>query len=154
MIMTSRCVRFVGSAILVAGSLWFSVAQPTLAQSTNVQPVPAPTAAPSTAPAPGSGSASNPSSAPAGFGLRNPLGTTSVPIIIGRIVSWLGGFAGSLFFLYLLWGGVDWMLGGGDSKRVEKGKKKIVAAASGIAVILLAYMAVAAIIGAVPRALQ
>jgi hypothetical protein len=138
--------RFLTAMIAAAAmALTMSLSAPiAYAQSTNVQPQPAPAAAPapvaSAAPARTSGN----------YGLRNPLGATSVPVIIGRVVSWLGGFAGSLFFLYLLWGGFEWMTAGGEEKRVKNAQNKIVAAASGIAVILISYMAVAAIIGIVP----
>lgn len=135
----------IAAAFAFAASLLFATG--VSAQSTNVQPIPSA----GTASGSSLGGRTNFVPPSGGFGLRNPLGSTSVPVIIGRVVSWMGGFAGSLFFLYLLWGGFDWMTAGGDGKRVEQGKKKMVAAASGIAVILLAYMAVAAIIGAVPR---
>lgn len=88
-----------------------------------------------------------------GRGLINPLGNRTPQAIIGGAVAWLGGLGGSLFFLYLLWGGVEWMTAGGSDQKVAAAQKKIVAAASGIAVILFAYMAVATIIGVVPRAL-
>jgi hypothetical protein len=88
-----------------------------------------------------------------GYGFRNPLGNinASVPELIGRTVLWLGGAAGSLFFLYLLWAGVEWMAAGGDPKKVSGAQKKIKAAASGIIVILFAYTVVATIINIVPR---
>lgn len=85
-----------------------------------------------------------------GAGLINPLGDTNVQEIIGRIVAGLGGLAGSLFFLYLIWGGVAWMVAGGDSKKVSDAQGRIKAAAMGIAIVLLAYMLVASIIGLVP----
>jgi len=83
--------------------------------------------------------------------LINPLGKKNIPQLIGRSVSWLGGLAGSLFFLFLLWGGIEWMLAGGDDGKVKKAKERITASVSGIVVILLAYMIVATIISAVPK---
>lgn len=86
-----------------------------------------------------------------GYGLINPLRSNSIPQIIGQLVAWLGGLAGSLFFFYLLWGGVEWMTAGGSNDRVKSATKKIQAAIFGIAVVVFAYLAVATIIGFVPR---
>ncbi|MFA5130065.1 MAG: pilin [Patescibacteria group bacterium] len=82
-----------------------------------------------------------------GFGLRNPLGSRSIPTIIGSIINWASGLAGSLFFLYLLWGGFEWMTSGGGGEGVKKGQQKILAAVVGILIIIFAYLAVDALIG-------
>lgn len=81
------------------------------------------------------------------FGLWNPLGNRSVPQLLGQLVAWLGAIGGSLFFAYLMWGGVEWMTAGGDYDRVGSGRKKIIAAVSGIVVILLAYLIIESLIG-------
>lgn len=80
------------------------------------------------------------------FGLKNPLGRRTVPQILGSVVGWLGTFAGGLFMLYLIWGGIQWMAAGGSTEQVEAGRKKIIAAVSGIVVILLSYLIVDAVI--------
>lgn len=94
---------------------------------------------------------SSPTTPTPGFGLLNPLGVRTVPGIIGSVVSWLGGFAGSLFFFFLLWGGVEWMTAGGDAGKVKKAQGRIVASVAGILVVILSYIAVATIIGIVPK---
>jgi hypothetical protein len=86
-----------------------------------------------------------------GYGLISPLGNRSVPQMIGSAVQWLGGLAGSLFFIMLLWGGIQYMTAGGDGGKVKKAQARIVASVSGIIIILISYMAVATIIGFVPR---
>lgn len=85
-----------------------------------------------------------------GYGLRNPLGSTNIPQIIGRVVSWFGVAGGALFLLYLIWGGVEWMTAGGNEGKAKQARGRIQASIMGIAVILLAYLAVATIIGLIP----
>ena len=83
--------------------------------------------------------------------LLNPLAGRTVSGLLGQVVAWLGTAAGALFFLYLLWGGVQWMTAGGDQQQAANARKRIVAAVAGIAVILFAYILVATIIGIVPQ---
>jgi hypothetical protein len=87
---------------------------------------------------------------PQGYGLINPLRSTSIPQIIGTVVSWLGSLAGGLFFFYLLWGAFEWMTSRGSGDGVKSGMKKIEAALWGIGVIAFAYLAVATIIELIP----
>ena len=70
------------------------------------------------------------------FGLVNPLGSRSVPQIIGQMVQFLGVLAGSLFFGFLIWGGVQWMTAGGDAAKVKAAQQRIVASIMGITVVL------------------
>lgn len=81
------------------------------------------------------------------YGLLNPFGTRTVPGIIAAIIKWAAGLAGSLFFLYLLWGGIQWMTAGGKTETVQMAQKRILYAIVGIAVILLSYFIVDALIG-------
>lgn len=68
-------------------------------------------------------------------------------------MAWLGGLAGGLFFLSLIWGGIVWMTAGGNDEKVKAGRSRIVSSMIGIAIVLLAYMIVSTIIGVVPRVL-
>ena len=88
---------------------------------------------------------------PPGYGLKNPLGPRTIPQVIGGLVQWLGGLAGSMFFLYLLWGGAQWMTARGSDEQAQTGRKKIIAATAGIIVVLTAYLLVSAVIGLVPK---
>ena len=42
--------------------------------------------------------------------LSNPLGTTDLRIIIGRIISALLGVSGAIALLMFVWGGFQWIL--------------------------------------------
>ena len=81
-------------------------------------------------------------STPVGYGLINPLGGRTIPNIMGSIINWASGLAGSIFFLYLLWGGFQWMTSGGDEEGAKKARQRIVAAVFGILIILFAYLAI------------
>lgn len=51
----------------------------------------------------------------------------------------LFGLAGILSFIFLLWGGVQWIVAGGDKDAIEKGRRKIVQALIGLAIVFSAY---------------
>ncbi|MEK7154535.1 MAG: hypothetical protein AAB697_00235 [Patescibacteria group bacterium] len=47
--------------------------------------------------------------------------------------------AGILAFFYLLWGGIQWIVAGGDKEATEKARKKITSALIGLAIVFSAY---------------
>jgi len=49
------------------------------------------------------------------------------------------GIAGVVSFVFLLWGGLQWILAGGDKEGTEKARKKITAALIGLAIVFSAY---------------
>lgn len=115
-----------------------------------VQDIQLPTTGPGAAPAAPEGTEVTPSAkgkTTVSYGLKNPLGSRTVPEIIGAIIKWFGGLAGSLFFLYLIWGGIEWMVAGGKDENVKKAQQKILYAIIGIVVVMLSYFIVEAIIG-------
>lgn len=59
--------------------------------------------------------------------------------IISTVINLALGIAGVLAFLYLLWGGIQWILAGGDKEGAEKARKKITAALVGLAIVFSAY---------------
>ncbi|TAL19461.1 hypothetical protein EPN90_03405 [Patescibacteria group bacterium] len=71
--------------------------------------------------------------------LKNPLGTTSVPELIGRVVAALLGLSGSLALLMFVYGGFVWITSGGIPDRIAQGKNTMVWAALGLALIFGAY---------------
>ncbi|WKZ25091.1 MAG: pilin [Patescibacteria group bacterium] len=78
--------------------------------------------------------------------LPNPLGITSVPVLIGRIIKGALGIVGSLALLMFVYGGFVWMLSGGNSEKVQTGRKTLVWAAIGLAVIFTSFILVDKII--------
>jgi hypothetical protein len=49
------------------------------------------------------------------------------------------GIAGVISFIFLLWGGLQWIMAGGDKEGTEKARKKITAALIGLAIVFSAY---------------
>lgn len=77
-----------------------------------------------------------------------PIAGYSVPqlIYVSLELIFILATVGSFFFL--LWGGVQWILSGGDKEGIEKARKKIVNAIVGLAITLSIY-ALSSIIDAV-----
>ena len=74
-----------------------------------------------------------------GTQLKNPLGTTSVPEIIGKVVRTALGVVGSLALILFIYGGFMWMTAGGSSERVKKGRDILMWSTIGILVIFSSY---------------
>lgn len=70
--------------------------------------------------------------------LYNPLGTTDVPTLIGKVLSVVIGVIGAIALAIFIYGGFLWMTSAGDSKNVEKGKNAMVYAVLGLIVIFSA----------------
>ena len=56
-------------------------------------------------------------------------GILTIAIIFGAIA----------VFIYLIWGGFEWLTSGGDSGKIEKAQKKITSALIGFAIIAASY---------------
>ncbi len=73
--------------------------------------------------------------------LENPLGNdnTSPQKLIGNVINAVMGIVGSIALLMFIFGGLTWMLSGGSSEKVKKGKDILVWSAVGLAVIFSSY---------------
>lgn len=73
--------------------------------------------------------------------LCNPLGNdnTSPQKLIGNVINAVMGIVGSIALLMFIFGGLTWMLSGGSSEKVKKGKDILVWSAVGLAVIFSSY---------------
>lgn len=72
--------------------------------------------------------------------IPDPLGGVKDPRdLLGRIIGASLGIVGSIALLFFLWGGFLWMTSGGNAERVETGKRTIMWATLGLAIIFLAY---------------
>ena len=54
-------------------------------------------------------------------------------------INLLLGFAGVLAFIYLLWGGIQWITAGGDKDALDKARKRITQALIGLSIVFSAY---------------
>ncbi len=73
--------------------------------------------------------------------------------IIQRVINWLLALSGTLFLVMFVWGGVQYIIWGGDSSKAAKGQKTLVNAIIGIAIVLLSYVALDYIFGSFITAL-
>lgn len=80
--------------------------------------------------------------------LTNPLGTTSISRIIGRVISAVLGITGAVALLMFVWGGFQWLIAAGSPDRIKKGKDTLMWSAIGLAVIVGAYALVNTIVTA------
>lgn len=81
--------------------------------------------------------------------LKGDLGSGDPNDVFGRYIGTFWGLAytaGALIFLlYLIWGGVEWIMGGGNKERVENAKSKISNGLLGLAMLAGSYAIVKAI---------
>lgn len=81
--------------------------------------------------------------------LQGDLGSGDPNAVFGRYVGTFWGVAytaGALIFLlYFIWGGVEWIMGGGNKERVENAKSKISNGLLGLAMLAGSYAIVKAI---------
>ncbi|KPJ84830.1 hypothetical protein AMJ57_05345 [Parcubacteria bacterium SG8_24] len=77
--------------------------------------------------------------------LTNPLGTESIPTLVGRITQIFLGVAGSFALLMFVYGGFVWLTSGGSPERVAKGKKIFTWATIGLIIMFGAYTLVSQI---------
>jgi len=77
---------------------------------------------------------------PAGVSFPCPLGAgATIPKIVGRMINWILGLVGALFFAMFIWGGVLYIMAGSDSKNAANGQKTMVNAVIGLAFIIFGY---------------
>lgn len=61
---------------------------------------------------------------------------------IGSIISYILGFIGLIFFTLVLYSGFQWMTAGGNEEKAGKAKERIIHAAMGLALIIIAFLIV------------
>lgn len=62
--------------------------------------------------------------------------------VINILVVFLYPLAGILLFIFLVWGGYDFLLSGGDPEKVKSGKAKITSALIGFILLVLSFFIV------------
>ncbi|MDD2646420.1 MAG: pilin [Patescibacteria group bacterium] len=71
--------------------------------------------------------------------LPNPLCTTDLSLIIGRIIRGVLNVLGILALVMFIWGGIQWMTSGGSEDKIRSGRDTMVWAALGLALIFASY---------------
>ena len=60
-------------------------------------------------------------------------------LFISRVIAVAFVIAGILVFAFLVWGGLEWIMSGGDKTKTEQARNRITAALVGLAIIAAAY---------------
>ena len=66
-------------------------------------------------------------------------GAHTVPELIGVVITTVLGFLGIVFFLIIFYAGLVWMTARGDEGKIESSKESIIAAVTGLVIIMAAY---------------
>jgi hypothetical protein len=64
---------------------------------------------------------------------------TNISSVIEGVLSFVMVIAALLVFLYLIWGGIEWITSGGDKGKTESARNKITAAVIGLVVLAASY---------------
>jgi type IV secretory pathway VirB2 component (pilin) len=75
---------------------------------------------------------------PSGGDFANPLGVDTVEGVLGNIMSYLRGIAGTIAVIFIIIGGIMYMISGGEKERLEQAKKTVIFACVGLAIVLAA----------------
>lgn len=59
--------------------------------------------------------------------------------LLNAVLSFVMVIAALLVFLYLIWGGIEWITSGGDKGQTEKARNKITAAVVGLIILAASY---------------
>jgi hypothetical protein len=81
--------------------------------------------------------------------LPDPLGGVSLPVLIGNVIRTFAGIAGAVALLMFVYGGIMWIISGGEEKKVAGAQKILKNASIGLVLIFGAYFFVATIIGGI-----
>ena len=80
--------------------------------------------------------------------LYNPLGTSDLRVVAGRVIKAMLGLSGALSLVMFMWGGFEFLTSQGDAAKIKKGKDTLIWATLGLALIFTAYTIVNALINA------
>ncbi len=74
--------------------------------------------------------------------ITNPLNSNSIPGLIGNVITWILKIIGAIALALFFWGGLQWLISGGNDKRVTAGKDTLFWASIGLICVFLSYIAV------------
>jgi type IV secretory pathway VirB2 component (pilin) len=68
----------------------------------------------------------------------NPISANSIEAVLGNIMNYLKGIAGTVAVIFILIGGIMYMVSGGSKETAERAKKTLIFAIAGLAIVLAA----------------
>jgi hypothetical protein len=86
--------------------------------------------------APTNSTAASPTTGGGSFG--NPIGNDTIEGVLASIMSYLQGIAGAIAVIFIIIGGIMYMLSGGSKEMTERAKKTVIYAMVGLAIVLAA----------------
>ncbi len=63
----------------------------------------------------------------------------SLPTVVGNVIKVILGLTGTIALIFIIWGGVRWMISKGDASKIADARKLMVAGVIGLAIIAAAY---------------
>jgi len=63
----------------------------------------------------------------------------TIPNFIGQIVRIVLSFVGAIFFILIIFSGIQWMTAGGNEEKVTKARTRLINASVGLAITVAAY---------------
>ncbi len=67
------------------------------------------------------------------------MSNTSLPSVVGNVIKVILGLTGTIALIFIIWGGIKWMVSKGDSSKIADARKLMVAGVIGLAIIAAAY---------------
>ncbi len=64
---------------------------------------------------------------------------TDLGVLINALLRVTLGIVGLLVFVFLIWGGIEWLTAGGDKSKTESARQKITNAIIGLAIVAAAF---------------
>ena len=65
--------------------------------------------------------------------------TNTVPQIVGNVIKVILGVSGTVALIFIIWGGIQWMISKGDQGKIASARKLMTSGMIGIAIIAAAY---------------
>jgi len=87
----------------------------------------------------------------AAAGPTNLIKERNLNVLIAGIINSLLTLLGSLFIVLIIYGGFKWMTSGGNTEKVSEAKTTIKNSVIGVAIIVLSYVIVRAVLGILER---
>jgi hypothetical protein len=81
------------------------------------------------------------------FSVLCDLSANNIGTVISSVVTVLLIAAAIIALFFLIWGGIKWILSGGDKVKVDEARKTIIASIIGLIVALLAFFIITIVLG-------
>ncbi len=70
---------------------------------------------------------------------QSGMSSTPLPTVVGNVIKIILGLTGTIALIFIIWGGVRWMVSKGDASKIADARKLMVAGVIGLAIIAAAY---------------